>query len=264
MMKLLDSILGPKIPEGVEKIKSLGGSYWVGYNPKLAQKQVGLYKGSVLIAHVNIQECSGGILMLHTGTDKGEVGGQGSLGALFPETLKILKKNFSTYQMIEMAPAPGAATKGLIGLLSRLRYKIPLTHTNQFSNARKFMAKRYLEISDMARAKRKEKEKLSKGSKVDANAWNKDAMLETAHELNALMELEYASSTGLQIFGYGGTFADNLVGSTTPTFQVPLHFGGALAWHKSSSAGTFGCGPQGMLQIRIPMQSVQDYINALT
>lgn len=89
---------------------------YVAYNAK--NHTVVLISGGMALAHIEIQEHSKDkSISLHTGTDKGEAGGQGYMLAMFPYTLEIVKKHFSNYDKICMNPSMGAATKGLISIL---------------------------------------------------------------------------------------------------------------------------------------------------
>lgn len=248
---------GETIPEDTEKIRDISDGMITGYSPSTTSVMV--IKDGYALAHVEIQEVdSGNEIMLHTRTEKGVPGSQGFMAVMFPDTLRIIKARFTRCQMINMQPAPGAATKGLISQLSRVRVRIPLQNPTRFASPRVSMARRFLDISAQARAARKRRESQSKDPKPELQEWNAEAMLETAHELNSLMEMEYASSTGLQIYGTTGTFAENLVGATTPTFQVPSMPGGALKWHSEGSKTK-----DASLLIKIPTASIQDYIDVL-
>jgi len=241
------------LPEGVDLVKFLQKGVSVGYSPK--EKTVGLYRNGELIAHVEIDpQDSSGTIILHTRTDSGEAGGQGYLTVLFPHALRIVWKYFRNYHEINMAPAPGAATKGLISQLARLRPKVAGGPPTRFSAVRTDMALQYLGKADKLRESRKEAERLGLRAKPGVQDWDTASMLETAWELNALQELEFASSTGLVITGTTGKFYEQLVGST----GTPFLPGGALAWHQSGVEQNMG-----VVVLRIPMASVPAYINAL-
>ncbi len=142
MMSYLSGLTATDLPQGVEHRRDVGGGFRVGYHaPK---GQIGLYDNkATLVAHVNIQTYpSEGLIVLHTGTDQGKIGGQGYLGMFFGEALRIIKRDFFYgYQTIQMTPALGAATKGLISQLARIRLNVIGGHGNKFSTARVFMAK---------------------------------------------------------------------------------------------------------------------------
>src|SRR5262249_9030815 len=187
-------IWGHKVPTGVIKKKDLGSGYGVGYSP--STHEVLLYDYDGVLAHVEIQvpNSIGENIILHTRTDRGPEGGQGYMMAMFPVALRVIQEQYSHYAGISMTPAPGAATKGMISLLSRLRSVVqPVGPIGAMGRARMELAHRFLKTADRAKASRKAKE--SKGTRkknVDPQAFDSEAMLETAIELNALREMESA------------------------------------------------------------------------
>lgn len=241
------------LPKGVELVKFLQMGVCVGYSA--AESTVGLYRSGKLIAHVEIDpKPSTSTIVLHTRTDSGDAGGQGYLTVLFPEALKIVWKHFSHYTEINMAPAPGAATKGLISQLARLRLGVVGGPPTRFAEVRTNMAREFIGKADKLRQIRKEAEKSGLRARPGVQDWDSASMLETAWELNALQELEFASSTGLVISGTTGAFYEQLVGSV----GTPYLPGGALAWHESGAQQNMG-----MVLLRMPMASVPAYIAAL-
>ncbi|WGH75718.1 hypothetical protein P8625_00720 [Tenacibaculum tangerinum] len=241
------SIFGNEVPEGVEEYKVLGGGYGVGY--KKSNQTVYLYGSNGIIAHVNIQtHGEDSNISLHTGTDSGTEGGQGHMTAMFPVALKVVARYFGDYPGIDMAPALGAATKGLISQLARLRQQVePPTPRKRFGDSRMFMASRFISLSDELRERRKRKEESGKKQRPEAQEWDAETMMETAHELNALREMEAANPLGIDIVGLNGKFNERLVGKNSPYLN-----GGAFAWHESSTKQG-----QGMLQLKIPMEAVK-------
>lgn len=253
LAKAYYSVRGNTVPPGVVQWEDLGAGYGVGYHS--GKRWVVLYGPKGPIAHIEIQP-SNEDLILHTRTDSGEEGGQGYIVAMFPVALKIIYKYFSAYKMIHMTPALGAATKGLISQVSRARLRVgvlPHTKKTLLGPARMDLAGRFIKVADQRREQREKEKKRSGKKKIHAQSWQPEIMVETAHELNALREMESVSPTGLEITGVTGAFAEQLVGPRTPLLEA-----GAFAWHKSATQTG-----QGTLLITIPVNSIPYYLSAL-
>jgi hypothetical protein len=241
------------VPPGVEPLRTLPGGFGVGYRAK--DRRILLYGPKGVIAHIEIMMHPASdaspvsSVSLHTHTDKGAEGGQGHMTTMFADTLIVVAAEFSQFELIEMAPAIGAATKGLVSLLSRLRMKLPVPKATGAAIANVEKAMKLLAEADHAREKRKQ----AKGSAPKAQVWDSAMMKETVLELCALAEMEKAYSTGLAIIGMTGAYAGQLVGDGSP-----IGPGTPQLWYESAEETT-----QGMLQFTIPMASIDLYIAAL-
>lgn len=281
------------LPDGVEFCKYLGQDTAIGFDK--TAKMVRLYHHKEPIAYVRIDE-KAPHLLLHTGTEQGAVGGQGHMSALFPEALKIVYKYYahSAFHTIEMGAAPGAATKGLIDQLVRLRSVVKPSETtttqnpndplrpiqtpwgdqewDAFTNSQK-QAQMFMTVADNLQKDRKLRQSLQKKSPKDhlsdffkskqrhmqeiheqVHGWNPELMLETANRLEAIRSLEQVDSTGLQIVGVSS--ATNIVGRKYDS----LPDGDAFDWHIKSANQP---DPQGTFHVFLPIASLDRYIRAL-
>lgn len=229
-----------KVPPGVQFLRTLGDGWAVGYDA--TEKKVYLYNDLKKVAHVQIDVQSSMTvkgkkdLLLHTHTDDREAGegGQGYMTLLAPIALKFIADKFSTgeYVNINMAPAQGAATKGMIDQLTKFRSKLA-PKAGYMNDANKFTV-----IAEQLRLERKKRG----GEQPGANDWNEELMFESAHQLQALQVMENAESTGIKITGVNAGI--NIIGSAIHGLEE----GDAFTWYDRVSKAK-----QSLLQVTIPI-----------
>jgi hypothetical protein len=201
-------VMGP-VPQGEQVLEKLDGGYGVGrrnHAPIHNGPVLTLYRNQQSKGYVSFQEdVHTHTVLLHTS------GGAGAdaTGILMKHALRILRKEYPTYQL-EMAPAPGAATRKTIGLLANILTKV--AKHEGVGGAQVDLAKNQLSVVHELREGRKKEGYVPV---PDLNAWDTRVMLETAHELEAIEKLAGALNVGGGMLLSHGAIVGNLYGQHT-------------------------------------------------